>query len=476
MRRWRTVLAAASILLIFPATATAHPLGNFTINQFSRITVAADAVLVHHVIDMAEIPTVVERQRMDTNNDGTVSAFETDVYLDALVPAVLDALRLTIDGEPVSLRALGAAHLGFQPGEAGLESLRIELDLEGVLPSGSPDEVAGTFANAAYADRIGWREIIVVGGAGRTIVDASVPAQSLSNELRAYPEAALDDPLDVQEATFRVGPGDGGSTAPSPAAPGADDDDPLANLLIDARAGGGAAFLALLVSLGLGAAHAASPGHGKTLVAAYLIGSRGSIAQALTLSLTVALTHTVGVFVLGGVVLLASELLVPERVVEWLALAAGLIVIGLGTSLAIQAWRSARHATAHHHHDHDHRHHHPHPHQPRRLSTRAVALIGLAGGLVPSASALIVLLVAVSQGELGLGLLLIGAFGIGMAAVLGSIGLIVVVARRRLEDTRSGLFAHPAAIRIGQAVPVISAVAVLAIGFLLTAEAVGRIA
>lgn len=475
MRRWLFVLAAAGMLSATPAPASAHPLGNFTINQFSRITMNADSVGVNHVIDMAEIPTVVERQRMDTDDDGTVTPAETDAYLAELVPVVLDALDLTVDDERVALRLLGQAGLSFEPGQAGLETLRIELELEGVLPSGSPNEVSGTFANDAYADRIGWREIIVVAGAEMTIVDASVPAQTLSDELRAYPDAGLDDPIDVREATFRARPGDGGGTAPPSAAPSPEDDDPLASLLTDARAGGGAALLAILVSLGLGAAHAASPGHGKTLVAAYLIGSRGSIAQALTLSLTVAITHTVGVFVLGGVVLVASELLVPERVVEWLALAAGLIVVGLGTSLAIQAVRALRHASAH---DHEHDHDHPHRHgpAPRGLSTRSVALIGLAGGLVPSASALIVLLVAVSQGELALGMLLIGAFGIGMALVLGSIGLVVVVARRRLEGTRAGLLAHPTAIRIGQAVPVVAAVAVLVIGLVLTAEAVGRIA
>ena len=473
MRRWLFVLAAAGMLSATPAPAAAHPLGNFTINQFSRITVNADSVGVRHVIDMAEIPTVVERQRMDTDDDGTVTPAETDAYLAELVPVVLDALDLTVDDERVALRLFDQAGLSFELGEAGLETLRIELDLEGVLPSASRNEVAATFANGAYADRIGWREIIVVAGAEMTIVDASVPAQTLSDELRAYPDAGLDDPIDVREATFRARPGDGGSTAPPSAAPSPEEDDPLASLLTDARASGGAALLAILVSLGLGAAHAASPGHGKTLVAAYLIGSRGSIAQALTLSLTVAITHTVGVFVLGGVVLVASELLVPERVVEWLALAAGLIVVGLGTGLAIQAVRALRPVSAH---DHEHDHPHRHGPAPRGLSTRSVALIGLAGGLVPSASALIVLLVAVSQGELALGMLLIGAFGIGMALVLGSIGLVVVVARRRLEGTRAGLLAHPTAIRIGQAVPVVAAVAVLVIGLVLTAEAVSRIA
>lgn len=472
MRRWWFVLAAAGMLSAAPAPAAAHPLGNFTINQFSRITMNAESVGVHHVIDMAEIPTVVERQRMDTDDDGAVTPAETGAYLAVLVPVVLDALDLTVDDERVTLRLLDQAGLSFEPGEAGLQTLRIELELEGVLPSASRNEVEGTFANGAYADRIGWREIIVVAGAEMTIVDASVPAQTLSDELRAYPDAGLDDPIDVREATFRARPG-GGNTAPPSAPPSPEDDDPLASLLTDARAGGGAALLAILVSLGLGAAHAASPGHGKTLVAAYLIGSRGSIAQALTLSLTVAITHTVGVFVLGGVVLVASELLVPERVVEWLALAAGLIVVGLGTGLAIQAVRALRHVSAH---DHEHDHPHRHGPAPRGLSTRSVALIGLAGGLVPSASALIVLLVAVSQGELALGMLLIGAFGTGMALVLGSIGLVVVVARRRLEGTRAGLLAHPTAIRIGQAVPVVAAVAVLVIGLVLTAEAVGRIA
>ena len=172
------------------------------------------------------------------------------------------------------------------------------------------------------------------------------------------------------------------------------------------------------------------------------------------------------------------ELLVPERVVEWLAVAAGVIVAGMGISLTVRALlaRRRRPHVHSHGHGHGHDHHHDHPHDAPRVSGRSVAMIGLAGGLVPSASALIVLLVAVSQGQLALGIVLIAAFGAGMALALGAIGLAVVVARRRVERGGLAMLAHPAVARIGSAVPVGSALVVLGVGIVLTLEAIGRFA
>lgn len=481
MRPVGVLLAALGLLIALPATVSAHPLGNFTINHFARVTVATHEIRVLYVVDMAEIPTVSERQRIDTDDNGDITSAETDEYLADAARQLVAGLELRIDGARMPLREGPEPRIGFVPGQAGLWTLRLELELVADLaPDSIEATVRGTFTDATFADRIGWREIVVV-GSGVTMLDSSVPSASISDELRSYPDDGLEDPIDIHDAVFRARltsqpePGLPAPAAASGAANGTQD--PLAGLLANGGTGAFATLLAVLVSLGLGAAHAASPGHGKTLVAAYLIGTGGTPRQALTLGLTVAVTHTIGVFVLGGVVLGASELLVPERVVEWLATAAGVIVVGMGISLTVRALIARRsHPHPHGHgHGHDH-HHHDHPHVAERVSGRSVAMIGLAGGLVPSASALIVLLVAVSQGQLALGIVLIAAFGAGMALALGAVGLAVVVARRRVERGGLAVLGHPLLVRIGAAVPVGSALVVLGVGIVLTLEAIGRFA
>ena len=480
MRPVGVLLAALGLLIALPATVSAHPLGNFTINHFARVTVATHEIRVLYVVDMAEIPTVSERQRIDTDDNGVLTSAETDAYLDDAARQLVAGLELRIDGARMPLREGREPRIGFVAGQAGLWTLRLELELVADLaPDSTEATVGGAFTDATFADRIGWREIVVV-GSGVTMLDSSVPSASISDELRSYPDEGLEDPIDIREAVFRArltSQTDPGLPAPA-AGTGVPNgnQDPLAGLLANGGSGALSAMLAVLVSLGLGAAHAASPGHGKTLVAAYLIGTRGTPRQALTLGLTVAVTHTIGVFVLGGVVLGASELLVPERVVEWLAIAAGVIVVGMGISLTVRALLARRSRPHPHGHRHGHDHHHDHPHNATRVSGRSVAMIGLAGGLVPSASALIVLLVAVSQGQLALGIVLIATFGAGMALALGAVGLAVVVARRRVERGGLAILAHPALVRIGTAVPVGSALVVLGVGIVLTLEAIGRFA
>ena len=494
----RAPLLLAGALLVVglaaPRPASAHPLGNATISHFDRLTVGPDAVRVLHVVDMAELPTVSARLDMDTDGNGAIDEAETRAYLTDAVPALVSSLELRVDGRRVELRPEAPARLSFPAGQAGLFTLRIELDLVGDLPADATvDGVAdGTFRDRGDADRSGWHEVVVVAGGGTTISDASVGSRSASDELRAYPADGLDDPMDVREASFRarLDPDGAAAEAASPTSPStpAAGGDPISGLLAAANGGPVAALLALLVSVGLGAAHAASPGHGKTLMAAYLIGSRGTSSQAVALALTVAVTHTVGVFVLGLVVLGASDVLLPEGVVDWLSLAAGLIVLAMGVRLMVRLLRPhGAHGHAHDHgHEHPHPHadgpnHHEHPHDhhagaSERLTGRSVALIGLAGGMVPSTSALIVLLVGVSQGKLVLGIALVAAFGIGMALVLGGLGLLVVIGRRLFDDGRGSVGSHPLAGRIAGAVPAVSALTVLAIGIVLALGAAGRIA
>ena len=246
----------------------------------------------------------------------------------------------------------------------------------------------------------------------------------------------------------------------------------------------------MLIAAGLGAIHAVSPGHGKTVMAAYLVGSQGTPRHAVALGLTVTASHTFGVIGLALLTLLAGDFLPPERLYPVLGLASGLTVVAIGTWLLVQRVRGLRRNHAHraehrsgaeHEHNHDHvhgasntnEHSHGgirHSHAPvagTTLSWRSLILLGFAGGLVPSASALILLLGAVAAGRPGYGLALAIAFGLGMAAVLTGIGLAVVRAGKIIDRMPSlGRLA-----RFAPAVPWLSAAVVTAAGVFLTSQA-----
>jgi ABC-type nickel/cobalt efflux system permease component RcnA len=199
---------------------------------------------------------------------------------------------------------------------------------------------------------------------------------------------------------------------------------------------------AALLAAALGAFHALEPGHGKTVVAAYLVGSRGTARHALLLGLIVTASHTAGVYVLGGITLYASRYIVPERLYPWLGAVSGLIIAALGFALFLRryAGRDAQHGHAHSRHDHVHdrghgHHHHDHGrrhHVPagQTVSLRELFALGITGGIVPCPAALVVLLSAVALRRVGFGLFLIAAFSVGLAAVLVAIGLLMVYARR----------------------------------------------
>lgn len=243
----------------------------------------------------------------------------------------------------------------------------------------------------------------------------------------------------------------------------------------------GSVAVALLVSLLLGAVHGASPGHGKTLVVASLLGSRGSVGRVFLLAVTVAVTHTVGVMLLAVIVLTANDSLLPNQITPYITLGADILVVLFGADLVRRAlWaRSRSKATeeAHDHdhpHGHDHPHVHPHPHGPAGLElTRGYTIsIGIVGGLVPNGTALVVLLMAIAFHELALGVLLVATFGLGIALVLGAVGLATVIVRRRGGQLTAG------GGRFGRAVgllPLASGLAVLAVGLVLMVTALSAL-
>ena len=441
-----TLLIGLLAALAVPAAAQAHPLGNFTVNRYSAIEASGDRVYVKYVLDLAEIPTYQEGDR---------------VRRQGFAKEIARGLDLEVDGRPAALSVL-ASRVRSRPGAGGLATLRFEAVFEA--------DQAGTairFQDTNYADRVGWRELVVRGDRGARILSSDVPATSVSDELRAYPDDLLSEPLDVSSAQAELRPGSLPGRPPElgEAAPPAREDDGFASLISQEELGVGV----ILVSLGLaffwGAAHALSPGHGKAIVTAYLVGQRGTPKHAAALGLIVTATHTVGVFALGLVTLALSQFIVPEQLYPWIGLVSGLLVIGVGASVLLSR---IRHRRAHRHgHDHHH-HHHSHPHGGEELGWRSLTAVGISGGLLPCPSALVVLLAAISLHRVALGLLLIVAFSLGLALSIAGIGLAAILAKRTF-----GRFDFQG--RVIGLLPAISALVIVIAGAAMTVRALPKV-
>jgi nickel/cobalt transporter (NicO) family protein len=484
----RALRAAIALLvvtwLVAPAAASAHPLGNFTVNRAVAIEIGA-GVAVRYIVDMAEIPAFEAIRQLDTDDDGLADPDEAAVFATATCADALRGLTVTIDAEPVTLGAAGAPLVTFPAGAGGLETLRLECryDVDDVLDPATDHRL--DVRDTSDDGRIGWREVTARASGDARITDSDAPERSPSADLTAYPDDALQAPPDVRGATlsFRIGQVADMAMVPPAAAPAGRGPatDPLA-ALVGGELSPLVVVLALLLALGLGAIHALSPGHGKTLVAAYVLGAGGDARSAMQIGLSVAVSHTAGVFALGVVTLLASELFLPERVIGWLSLVSGVVVAGLGIVLVARQWRLlGRRATQHAHgpHGHGHGHEHPHEHGHEHLAPagavtwRSALALGFTGGAVPSASAVIVLLVAISSDRVAFGSLLIGMFGIGMAVVLGGLGLVIARVGSAAGKAERGWLASAWVRRAGRWVPVVAGVVVLCTGvaFAVTAAA-----
>jgi ABC-type nickel/cobalt efflux system permease component RcnA len=496
-RRRRLAIAAALAALAalaVPALALAHPLGNFTINHFAEIEVTPEAARLDVIIDMAEIPAFQERLRLDTDGDGDVSDAEAAAASDGECRTLADSLDLSMAGRAVALGGAASAGLTFPAGLGGLSTLRLECRFDVPLPARLSSPLSLAFADRSYTDRIGWREITAVGDG--TLLDTSLPATSISDRLTAYPSDRIATPLDVRAGELVARP-DPAAPAPPVAPPPA----PEAGRAGVVPGGVGAdlpavfrtadltpiaALLALATAAVLGAAHALTPGHGKTLMAAYLVGTRGTPLHAAGLGLSVTVSHTLGVLVLAAVVLWAQSLLPPDVVIRGapVVAAAGIVVVG-AWMLATELRRRQRppvHPLGHDHiHDHADVPVHPHEHSyggvtyshlpsaAGPIGWRSLFVLGLAGGLIPSTSALIILLGSIAANRAPFGLVLVVAFGLGMAVVMFAVGLLVVGARGVIDRRAS----NGTLTRLGAALPLGAAVLVLGLGLYLTATSVG---
>jgi nickel/cobalt exporter len=418
------LLATVCYLLVPAAAASAHPLGNFTINRFARVEIAGDRLYVRYVVDMAEIPTL---QR---------------------VPVRIGALHISVDGHPVQLTVTRTA-LAHPRGAAGLHTTRFQAILAGPRVT---HRATVAVDDRNYADRIGWKEIVF----GAT-------TRSASSELRAYPKDLLSSPLDVSRASASLRP----TNDPLPvlltgkalAAPDRIADSGFASLVGRRHLSALVVLASLALAVFWGAAHALSPGHGKTIVSAYLVGSRGTPWHAALLGLITTATHTAGVFALGGVTLLLSQWIVPDRLYPWLDLSAGLMVVGVG---AVVLASRARHARAHSH-AHAHHHHH-HEHGERR----SLVAVGISGGLLPCPSALVVLLAAISLHRVAFGMLLVFAFSLGLAVAITCVGLAAVLAKRAFARFDGGG-------RLLTVLPAVSALVIVVAGVAMVARALPKV-
>ncbi len=479
-RVWGRALTLGLLMAMLPLVASAHPLGNFTINHYASLRVAADAVTLDVVIDMAEIPTFQERQRIDADGNGNVSDAEVSRERLAGCDRLAPNLHLVVAASQLQLKVT-AAGLSFPPGAGGLSTMRLVCEYRALIVDGLRTDQRLHFDDASYAERIGWREIVVEGDG--VAIDGEHLTASISRRLTSYPTELLATPRDDRSIDLRVTPGGqrlapanvpdaqpldqvaGRSPSLAASIPGGEQ---LTALLGNGDLSPLAILLSLVLAAGLGALHALSPGHGKTVMAAYLVGSRGTARHAVVLGLVVTAAHTMGVVGLALVTLLASDILPPERLYPILGLSSGAIVIAIGVWLLLARW-SAVTGARRHRLEHAHGHDHDHDHLPAgtKLSWRALFSLGLAGGLVPSASALLLLLGAIAVGQPAYGVVLAIAFGAGMAVVLGGIGILMVHATKLVERVpRLGPLW-----RLTPAVPWLTAVVVLGAGIYLTSQA-----
>jgi nickel/cobalt exporter len=542
-------LIAVAAVLVVPALASAHPLGNFTINHYAGIRVEPDRILLDVVIDQAEIPTFQARLGFDTDGDGEVSDDEANVGRETACTALRPDLSLTVDGVAQGL-VLDEAGLTFPPGVGGLSTMRMVCEFAATMaaPLGAGSQVG--YADASSPDRLGWREIVVTGsGVSVAAADGDLRTTSTSGRLTKYPTNLLTQAPEDKAVTIVVTPGGptlaavdipdatplagavpvavasqppgrphatdmapASTVAAAPAAaaagsvPGGVGSGDLPSIFRSADLSPFVLLVSILTAAALGAGHALTPGHGKTLMAAYLVGTRGTPLHAAGLGLSVTLSHTLGILVLAALVVGAGGILPPDVVVKSAPVIAAVSIVAIGGWMLIgearRRWRIRVAAQAHQHahdhgdaHDHDHGHDqapdpahgHDHPdvtattehshggvshsHLPptgTTISWRSLFVLGLAGGLIPSTSALLILLGSIAAGRPAFGFVLVVAFGLGMALVMGGIGLALVLARGRLDRVDAGSRLG----RVSGFVPLAAASLVFGLGLYLTVQAV----
>lgn len=461
--------------------ALSHPMGNFSINHYARFQAHGNELALRYILDFAEIPTAERMPQLDTNGDNTVNAPEKSAYLKSEAATFLRGLSLSVNGQKVAL-APRKSDLEVRAGAGGLPTLRVWVDSSAALPASGTARIE--YKDANFEGRTGWMEIIAGAKDGRSIRDSNAGSKDQSRELTVFPVDAGVVPPRQSSAAFsfvQVGAttraGDLSSTQERSSAPANNNQTPqnrFTQSIAERQLTPGLVLGGLLAALAFGAVHALSPGHGKTMVAAYLVGSRGTPRHAVLLGLVVTITHTFGVFALGLGLLFASRYILPEKLFPALSAFSGMLIFGVGLWLFMSRWQGLSQGHSHSHdghshshdghshdghehgdhshshedeeHTHDHEGHshavHTHSHGGRAhshdvpagpITMRTLVALGISGGIVPCPEALVVLLAAIKLHRIGYGMVLITAFSVGLAAALIAIGLLVVSARQRLS-------------------------------------------
>ena len=498
-------------------------MGNFSVSHYTRLDVSPKGVEVTYALDLAEVPTYTLLR--DWKLDAKSPQAELESKAAEQARAWADGLEFQAAGKPIQPKLVSTA-IKLSDGAGGLAVARMvsTFQLDGVK---SPL----TFEDHNFPERAGWKEIVIRSGQGAAITKAShgdvdrskalteYPVDPLSappQDLRASVEwKATNTPLISQQSPRVITPirqpkpVEPAAAAPPPSstpnvpqAPGTVvKGDYLSRLVAMKEIPLSWLLAGLIVAFGFGAAHALTPGHGKTIVAAYLVGSRGTLKHAAFLGAMVTFTHTISVFLLGLGVLFLSNIVKPEKITPVLGAVSGLSIVVVGASLFFKRWKSLRaaaaladahahgiahshahdHAHTHHHHAHDHHHHHDHNHHHHDhdahghshvpdgdITLGSLIALGASGGLVPCPSALVLLLASISFGHVGAGLILLVAFSLGLAGVLMAIGMMVLYAKSWLPDPQK-TSRHPAF----RLVPVVSAAVIVCIGLLMTGVSLG---
>ncbi len=516
-------LSLVAGILLCSAAGFAHPMGNFSVSHYAGIRLEGNSVEIRYVIDEAEIPTFQEMQRtglLANVNDPGVAAYVRDQ-----AEALKEGLSVTLDSRPLALEAVSTEVI-FPSGAGGLPTMKLgfvyRASLEGTLP---PPRRELRYRDDNFRDRAGWKEIIVTAVPQVSLVSASVPATDRSAQLTNYPTDLLNSPPQEleAEATFTVsvaGEAQANRIAAPPAhavpigqqqsaaaalaaasTTGAPSTQPASQhpvvlqanqqqtprsafteLMRARQLSFSIVLFAAIVALGLGGLHALEPGHGKTLVAAYLVGSRGTARHALLLGLIVTFSHTAGVFLLGAVTLYAQKYVVPEQLYPWLGVVSGLTIALLGFYLLLQRYLGLEAGQLFAHSHGAYRHGgfgetgageaaapetsaSPGGESAKPVTFRQLLALGVTGGMVPCPAALVVLLSAVALHRVGFGLFLIVMFSAGLAAVLIATGMAVVYAGKFLAGR------HAQGRLIQRWLPIASATAVTALGLVIALRA-----
>jgi ABC-type nickel/cobalt efflux system permease component RcnA len=550
----RATLVLLFVVMLSSVTSFAHPMGNFSVNHYSKIKIGQRSIEIRYLIDMAEIPTFQEIRQ--SNFSTKADDPSTSRYLYRQEQLLKEGISLESDGQAIKLDTT-SHQVAFADGAGGLPTMKI-----GFVFRGKFDVTAGThklsYFDNNFPGRTGWKEIVVLGD-GVAILNSSVPGTDRSQELTNYSSDALNSPPQQlsalvgfrsslsepeRSASARVmgtssnwmiphGTNTAHQASAHPPVHQGRDGSPASISSSDVSAGHSpprdvaaptvallslaahaqntprsrftelistqgklsfwVLFSAALIAAGLGALHALEPGHGKTVVAAYLVGSRGTARHAVLLGIVVAAAHTAGVYLLGALTLYASRYIVPEQLYPWLGAISGLSVAGLGVFIFLRHWTGE---TGEHSHTPGEQHSHwflsifkqgtPNRAKPTELANRAVisadlkpiervlslrelCMLGITGGIVPCPAALVVLLSAFSLHRIGFGLFLITAFSFGLAAVLVIIGLTMVYAKSLMTSR----------VRVGNTalryLPFLSSAFMVVLGTGITASAVASV-